>query len=81
MKATVLARVLRQEKGVALTEVLVAGLLLVVMLSAVLNLLDSAVRQAPRDQERAHVVRDAQVGLYRMTRELRQAYEIGRAHV
>lgn len=59
-----------------MTELLVATSILIVVLTAVLSLLDSAFKQAPSDQERAHVMRDAQVGLHRMTRELRQAYEV-----
>ena len=30
---------------------------------------------APKETERAHVIREAQVGMHRMTRELRHAYQ------
>jgi len=46
------------------------------VLSAIFGLLDSAAQQAPKDQERAVAIREAQAGLQRMTRELRQAYKV-----
>lgn len=52
---------------------LVASLLAVV-LSAVLLFGEATQRLAPRDQERTHVIREAQVGLHRMTTELRKAH-------
>src|SRR5258708_39560283 len=48
-------------------------MLLMVIMGAVLALLDSANKLEPQDQERALDLREAQVGLYQMTRELRQA--------
>ncbi len=44
------------------------------VLGAVLSFGEVTQRLAPRDQERSHVIREAQVGLHRMTRELRQAH-------
>lgn len=69
-------RSLRDERGFALTELLVVAALLGIVLVAVLSLLDATIRVEARDQERAHVIREAQVGLDRMTRELRQAYRV-----
>lgn len=70
--------VMRQprEAGTTLVELMVVGALLVVVLGAILSLLDTAAHRAPKDQERAHVIREAQVGLARMTRELRQAHQV-----
>jgi prepilin-type N-terminal cleavage/methylation domain-containing protein len=70
------ARVRRDEAGFTLVELLVAMGLLLVILGAVLALLDTGNNIAVRDQERTHAIRDAQVGLYTMTKELRQAYSI-----
>lgn len=69
-------RVATEEGGFSLVELLVVVALLSFVLAATLGIFDVAVRQAPRDQERAHAIREAQVGLYAMTRELRQAYEV-----
>lgn len=43
---------------------------------AILGLLETTAAQQPRDQERADALREAQVGLQRMTRELRQGYKV-----
>src|SRR3954454_9136727 len=67
---------LRDESGWTLVELTIAAALLAVVLTAVLTLLDMTNRQAPGDQERAHDLRETQVGVYRMTRELRQGYSL-----
>jgi prepilin-type N-terminal cleavage/methylation domain-containing protein len=69
-------RLRRQESGWTLIEMMMATALLAVILTAVLSLLDVTSKIAPKDQERAHDIREAQVGVYRMTRELRQAYSL-----
>jgi type II secretory pathway pseudopilin PulG len=71
-KPTTAAR--RGEAGYALTELLVVASLLVIVLGAVLTLGETSQRIAPKETERAQVIREAQVGLHRMTRELRHAY-------
>jgi type II secretory pathway pseudopilin PulG len=63
------------EAGYALTELLVVMSLLAIVLGAVLAFGETAQRIGPRESERAHVIHEAQVGLHRMTRELRHAYE------
>jgi Tfp pilus assembly protein PilX len=65
----------RGEAGYAITELLVVSSLLVIVLGAVLTLGETSQRIAPRESERAQVIREAQVGLHRMTRELRHAYQ------
>jgi hypothetical protein len=55
---------------------LVVSMLLVIVIGAALALLDTSNRIAPAERERAHAIHDAQVGLSRMTRELRQAYQV-----
>ena len=50
--------------------------LLVIVLGAILALGETTQRIAPRDTERAHVIREAQVGLHAMTRQLRQAADM-----
>jgi type II secretory pathway pseudopilin PulG len=63
------------EAGYALTELLLVASLLAIVLGAILALGETSQRIAPRESERALVIREAQVGLHRMTRELRHAYE------
>jgi competence protein ComGC len=74
--ATSAATRLREESGWTLIELLVSSALLIVILSAILALLDTANKVVPQDQERAADIREAQVGLYQMTREMRQAYSL-----
>jgi type II secretory pathway pseudopilin PulG len=62
------------EAGYALVELMVVASLLVIVLGAILALGEATQRIAPKESERAHVIREAQVGLHRMTRELRHAY-------
>jgi Tfp pilus assembly protein PilW len=71
-----LRRVAREQSGWTLIELLISTTLLLVILVAVLVLLDSANKLGPQDSERAHDLREAQVGVYGMTRELRQTYAI-----
>ena len=64
------------ERGTTVIELIATVTLLGFVLSAVLGLLESGIKAAPREQERAHSIREAQVGMYRMVRELRQAYAV-----
>jgi hypothetical protein len=67
---------LRSEGGMTLAELLVGMLTLSFVVVALLSLLDSAVRTAPREEERASAIREGQSGLHVMTRELRQANKV-----
>jgi len=71
-----LERVRREERGITLIEVLITAVILNVVLFAILGLLDVSARAVPKDMERAAAIQESQTGLYRMTRELRQAHEI-----
>jgi hypothetical protein len=64
------------ESGYALTELLLVSSLLVIVLGAILALGETTQRITPRDTERAHVIREAQVGLHGMTRQLREVYDM-----
>lgn len=66
---------LSQERGAATTlvEVLVAIPMMLVVLSAVLNLYQTAARSHSRTYDRAHGLAQQRIGLERMSRELRQA--------
>jgi prepilin-type N-terminal cleavage/methylation domain-containing protein len=71
-----LRRLAREQGGFSLIELLTAAALLTVILGAVLSLLDTTQEIAPQDQERAEAIREAQVGIHAMTRELRSAYQL-----
>jgi prepilin-type N-terminal cleavage/methylation domain-containing protein len=71
-----LRRISGEERGFTLIELMITAALLAFILFAILAISDTTTKHAVRDQERAHVIREAQVGLHRMTRELRQAYTI-----
>ena len=70
---------LREERGFTLVEQLVCLMGLVVIVSAIAGMTEVTERMAPRDNERGHAVREAQVGVDRMTRELRHAYSFPQA--
>jgi type II secretory pathway component PulJ len=71
-----LRRVSGEEHGFTLIELMITATMLAFIVVAILAISDNTTKHAVRDQERAHVIREAQVGLHRMTRELRQAYAI-----
>ena len=60
----------------SLAEVLVTMVLMLLLLFAVVQLLDTTSAIAPKDRERNDVLHEAQVGLHRMTRELRQSFAL-----
>ena len=66
----------RSEHGYTLIEALVVVVLLIVVMGGTLSLLDTTAQVAPQENERAHAIREAQVGLSTMTRELRQARSV-----
>ncbi len=76
MARSLLTRLLREEDGFTLTEQLVVAAGMIVILAAILGLNDVAIKQSPQDRERTHAIREAQVGLDKMTRELRTAHAI-----
>ena len=66
----------RDHRGFTLVEQLVVSAGLVVILGAIMGLADLAAQTAPTDRERVHAVREAQVELDKMVRELRKAHAI-----
>jgi len=71
-----LDRLRREERGIALIELLITAVMLNVVLFAILGLLDVSARAVPKDLERAAAIQESQAGLYRMTRDLRQAHDV-----
>jgi type II secretory pathway pseudopilin PulG len=66
----------RGQGGFMLIELLVVVALLVVVLGATLTLLEVGTHTAARDQQFANEIADAQAGLARMVREVRQASSV-----
>jgi prepilin-type N-terminal cleavage/methylation domain-containing protein len=71
-----LRRIRHEQSGFTLIEQLVATVVFLLVMSAVLGLLEASNRVAPRDQERANAITEAQIGLHRMVRELRGAERV-----
>jgi hypothetical protein len=69
-------RAAHAETGSLLVESLITAALLTVVLGAIYTLSNGALGIASKDQERSHVIRDAQTGVHRMTRELRSSYNV-----
>ncbi len=67
---------LRQEGGWTLIELLVAMAIFSFVLGAALSLFEVSIKSAPKEQERAAAIREAQTGLSGMVREVRDANEI-----
>ena len=76
MNGSSLMRRLREigscQAGFSLMELLVAQSVFLVVMGAALSMLDTQTKLAPRDKERASAMREAQVGLAGIVRELRQ---------
>lgn len=66
----------RDERGLTLVEMLVTVLVMGVLVTAILAVLDTSARIAPKDTERATAIGEAQSALNGILRELRQAYRI-----
>src|SRR3954447_16091647 len=64
------------QAGWTLIELLVAMSIFTFVLGAALSLFEVSVKSAPKEQERAAAIREAQTGLSGMTREVRNAYDI-----
>jgi len=71
-----LRRRLQEESGWSLIELLAAMSIFTFVLVGVLGLLDTTAKKTPKDAERAQAIADAQVGLNKMVRELRQAHTV-----
>ena len=71
-----LLRRLRAEDGVGFIELLMVMAIFMFVMSAALSVMENGERIGPKDTERANAIREQQVSLGRMVRELRQAYKV-----
>ncbi len=77
-EASLLDRVLRDERGVSMVEFLVVAIVGIVVIGAGMGLMTAARNSQQDSGDRAGSVRDARTGLEKMTRELRQATSVVR---
>jgi prepilin-type N-terminal cleavage/methylation domain-containing protein len=75
-RRSIARRLAGDESGMTLPEVLISMSIFVVLLFAILQLLDTTTAVAPKDTERNDALHEAQVGVHRMVRELRQANDL-----
>src|SRR5687768_16618815 len=64
------------QSGATLIELLVGMAMMIAIVSAAFLTFSTTERDAPREHARSNAVREAQAGVDRMTRELRQAYAV-----
>ncbi len=74
VKDAVKRRLLREEKGFSLTEVLVTMLVMVVVLFALYSVFDMSIRVYSFGNDKTEAVENARLGLEKMEREIRGAY-------
>src|SRR4051812_261166 len=70
------ARLVEDESGMSIAELIVSMFIFTFVLVAILNLLDTSTKVAANDTERPLAIREAQSGLHRMTRDIRQGYVV-----
>src|SRR4051794_18226142 len=69
---TTLLTLNKSERGFTLIELMITCTVLTLVIGATLAVLDTSQQKARNDIERQDAINEAQTGLYRMTRELRQ---------
>ncbi len=74
-------RLLKEESGFTLTEVLVTMMLMLVVTFALYSIFDMSIRVFSFGNDKTEAVENARLGLGRMERELRAAYPYDRAGV
>jgi hypothetical protein len=69
-------RAVSDQRGLGLIELVMVMALFMFVMVAALTVMETGERIGPKDTERASAIQEQQVGLYRMVRELRQAYQV-----
>jgi type II secretory pathway component PulJ len=73
------ARLLREEGGFTLTEVLVAMILMILVMFALYSIFDMSIRVFSFGNDKVEAVENARLGLSKMEREIRAAYPNNKA--
>ncbi len=74
-----LLRVLREEGGFTLPEMLVTTVIMLVVMFALYNIFDMSIRVFTLGNDKAEAVENARLGLEKMEREIRAAYPVDRS--
>jgi prepilin-type N-terminal cleavage/methylation domain-containing protein len=74
MRGSVTRRLLREESGFTLVEVLVTMTIMIVVLSALYGIFDMGLRTFSFGNNKVEAVENARLGLEKMEREIRAAY-------
>ena len=69
-------RFLREEGGFTLTEMMITTIMMIVVLMALYSIFDMSVRIASFSNNKVEAVAGARVGLEKMEREIRAAYQV-----
>lgn len=74
MRGAVSGRLLREEKGFTLVEIMVTMMIMIVVLFALYGIFDMGLRVFSVGNDKVEAVENARMGLEKMEREIRQAY-------
>jgi prepilin-type N-terminal cleavage/methylation domain-containing protein len=74
MRGTVTKRLLREEKGFSLAEVMVTIVIMLVVLFALYSIFDMSIRIFGVGNDKTEAIENARLGLEKMEREIRAAY-------
>ena len=78
-RGTLRKRLLQEERGFTLPEVLVTMMIMITVLFALYNIFDMSIRVFSFGNDKVEAVENARLGLERMEREIRAAYPVNRA--
>lgn len=85
MKNTAKSRLLREEAGFTLTEMLVTMMIMIMVLFALYSIFDMSIRVFSFGNDKVEATENARLGLEKMEREIRGAYPVdrigGKSHV
>jgi prepilin-type N-terminal cleavage/methylation domain-containing protein len=85
MRNSIESKLLREESGFTLVEVLVTMMMMLMVLFALYNIFDMSIRVFSFGNDKIEATENARLGLEKIERELRQAYPVnrieGRGHV
>jgi Tfp pilus assembly protein PilW len=80
MSGTIAKRLVREESGFTLPEILVTIVMMIVVLFALYSIFDMSVRVFSFGNDKVEAVENARLGLEKTVRELRQAYAFDKAN-
>jgi Tfp pilus assembly protein PilW len=76
MRLVMTSRLLREERGFTLTEMMVTTMVMIMMLFALYSLFDMSLRVFAFGNNKVEAMENARLGLERMEREIRAAYPV-----